>query len=82
MPDPLWAELRTLAGLTGARMAVAPAAARITGRPGAYIVSYVLVVVDTRVGQVVWRSRSTGSPAATPEAAFASAASAAVVPLH
>ncbi|OGT96719.1 MAG: hypothetical protein A3I79_00060 [Gemmatimonadetes bacterium RIFCSPLOWO2_02_FULL_71_11] len=82
VPDPLWAELRTLAGLTGARMAVAPAAARITGRPGAYIVSYVLVVVDTRVGQVVWRSRSTGSPAATPEAAFASAALAALVPLH
>lgn len=82
VPDPLWAGLRTLAGLTGARLAVAPAAARITGRPGAYVVSYVLVVVDTRVGQVVWRSRSTGSPAATPEAAFASAALAALVPLH
>lgn len=82
VPDPLWAGLRTLAGLTGARLAVAPAAARITGRPGAYVVSYVLVVVDTRVGQVVWRSRSTGSPAATPEAAFASAARAALVPLH
>jgi hypothetical protein len=82
VPDPLWAELRTLAALTGARMAVAPAAAKIGGRPGAYVASYVLVVADTRVGQVIWRSRATGLPAATPEAAFASAALAALVPLR
>jgi hypothetical protein len=82
MTDPLWAEVRTLAGLTGARMVVAPAAAKLSGRMGAYVASYVLVVADTRVGQVVWRSRVTGSPAGTPEAAFASAASTAILALH
>lgn len=74
IPDPLWAELRTLAALAGARLAVAPAAAKLAGTPGAYVASYLLVVVDTRVGQVIWRGRAVGVSAATPEAALRSAA--------
>jgi hypothetical protein len=77
VPDPLWSQLRTLSALTGARYAVVPAAVQISGRPGAYAASYVLVAVDARTGQVAWRGRSTGRAAATPQAALALAAAAA-----
>jgi hypothetical protein len=82
VPDPMRAELRTLAGLTGCRLAVAPAAARIAGSAGAYVATYVLAVVDTRIGRVVWRGRVVGPAAATPEAAFAAAAGTALATLH
>lgn len=83
IPDPLWAQVRTLAAITGARFAVAPAAARLAGQPGALSAAFVLVVADTRTGQVLWRGRAQGRPAATAEAALALAAGTAIAaPLH
>ncbi len=76
--DPLWAQLRTLAGMTNARMALAPAAVRLDRRGATYSAEYVLVLVDCREGQVLGRGRMPGPPAATPEAALAAAAAAAV----
>jgi len=78
VPDPLWSDIRTLAAMTDARYAIVPAAVRIAGAPGAFRASYVLVAVDARTGAVVWRGRSDGASAATPAAALALAASAAV----
>lgn len=78
VPEPLWSSMRTLQAVTGARMAIVPAAARIAGRPGALVAELVFVGVDPRAGQVVWRGRVVGSPALTAEAALASAAGSAV----
>jgi hypothetical protein len=76
MVDPLWSELRTLMGLTGARIAVAPAGVKIDRQGGAFTAVYVLVIVDARTGQVAWRGRTDGAAAASPEAALLSAAAA------
>ena len=78
VPDPLWAGMRTLVAMTGARMAIVPAVARITGHPGALTAEFMLVIVDARTGEVLWRGRSVGVPSPTAEAALASAAGAAV----
>ncbi len=78
--DPLWAQLRTLAGMTNAQMALAPAAVRIDRRGTGYAAEYVLVVVDCREGKVLGRGRTPGPVAATPDAALAAAAAAAVPP--
>jgi hypothetical protein len=80
LSDPLWAQLRTLMGLTGARIAIAPAGVKIDRRGGMYTASYVLAMVDARSGQVAWRGRTDGTAAATPEAALLSAAGATVAP--
>jgi hypothetical protein len=83
VPDPLFAALRSLAALTNARFAVVPAGVRITGTAGAYTASYILVVADARTGNIMLRIRTTGHPAATADAAMASAAAMAVFsPLH
>ena len=82
VPDPLWAGIRTLVAMTGARMAVVPAAVRITGHVGALIAEYVMVIVDARTGEVLWRGRSVGGASPTAEAALASAAGAAVGGIH
>ncbi len=74
VPDPLRTQLRSLAALSGARLALAPAAVRVAGPQDALTASLLLVVVDTRVGNVVWRGRVEGPPAATPELAIANAA--------
>jgi hypothetical protein len=74
IPDPLWAQVRTLSAVTGARYAVIPAAVRVTGRDSAYIAEYVIVGADTRRGAIVFRSRALGTAAPTLRAAFASAA--------
>jgi hypothetical protein len=79
IPDPLWSSLRALAALSGARMALIPVAVRLDGSPGAVRASYVFAMLDTRLGQMVWRGRVTGQPAASAEAALVSAA-ATVVP--
>lgn len=76
--DPLWAQLRTLAGMTSARMALAPAAVRLDRQGAQYTAEYVLVLVDCREGQVLGRGRMPGPAAATPEAALSAAAAAAV----
>jgi hypothetical protein len=83
IPDPLFAQVRSLAAVTNARFAVFPAGVRITGTEGNYIASYVLVVANARSGDVMMRIRSTGHAAATAEAAMASAAALIIVsPLH
>jgi hypothetical protein len=76
--DPLWGQVRALAGMTNARMAVAPAAVRLDRRGSEYTAEYVLVLVDSREGTVLGRGRTQGPPAATPEAALAAAAAVAV----
>jgi hypothetical protein len=78
VPDPLWSDIRLLAALTDARFALVPAAVKVGGAPGAVTASLVLVAVDARTGRVVWRGRSESGAAATPEAALARAAAAAI----
>src|SRR5689334_13053844 len=43
VPDPLWAQLRTLAAVTSARYALVPAGVRIDRAAGAYTATYILV---------------------------------------
>jgi hypothetical protein len=78
LADPLWSQLRTMEGMTGARSAIAPAGVKIERRGGSFVATYVLVMVDSRTGKLQWRGRTDGAPAATPEAALRSAAVAAV----
>ena len=78
LADPLWAQLRTLAGMTSTRTALAPAAVRLDRRASGYAAEYVLVLVDCREGEVLGRGRVPGPAEATPEAALAAAAAAAV----
>ncbi len=78
VPDPLWADIRTLAALGNARFALVPAAVRITGAPDAYAAVLVMAIVDARTGVVLWRGRTDGPRAASPAAALARAASALV----
>lgn len=78
VPDPLWSSLRALAALTGARMAVIPVAVKLDGREGAVGASYVIAIVDARLGQMAWRGRVVGPASATAEAALLAAAAAAV----
>ena len=75
IPDPLFAEIRTLAAITGARYAVVPAGARLTRATGGYRAEYVLAAADARTGTVIWRGRAEGRPAATAEGALSAAAS-------
>ncbi|MEK6768902.1 MAG: hypothetical protein AABY85_07945 [Gemmatimonadota bacterium] len=82
VPEPLWSGIRTLVAMTGARMAIVPAVVRITGHPGALTAEYVLVVVDARIGEVLWRGRVVGAASSTAEAALARAAGAAVGGMH
>jgi hypothetical protein len=83
VPDPLWGQIRSLAAITGARFAVVPPGVRIGGSSGALVASYIMVVADARTGAVIFRARATGRPAATPEAALASAAATVIAtPLH
>jgi hypothetical protein len=76
VPEPLWSQLRALAAITGARLAVVPAVVRIEGSAGQLGAMYLLAVADSRTGLVVWRGRVVGSRAASAEAALASAAGA------
>jgi hypothetical protein len=78
LPDPLWASIRVLAALSGARVALIPVAVRLEGRTGAVSATYALAIVDVRTGQLVWRARVTGPEAPAPEDAFRAAAAVAV----
>jgi hypothetical protein len=80
MLDPLWSQVRMLAGMTNARTAVAPAAVRINREGTAYTAEYVLVLVDPRDGRVLGRGRVIGAESPTPEAALVAAAAVAVPP--
>ena len=82
VPEPLWSGIRTLVAMTGARMAIVPAAVRITGHAGALSAEYVLVVVDARIGEVLWRGRAVGASSPTVEGALAGAAGAAAGGMH
>jgi len=79
VPDPIFAEMRTLAAITGARFAVIPAGARLKKATDGYLAEYVLVVADARTGNVMWRGRALGRPAATAEAALNSAAGTVII---
>jgi hypothetical protein len=79
IPDPLWAQVRSLAAMTSARYVVVPAAVRIAGAPGALTATYVMVLADARSGSVLARTRAVGRAAATPEAALTLAAGAVVL---
>ncbi len=83
--DPLRAQLRTLAGLTNARLALAPTVVRVSHRGGGggcgggggregLIAEILWAAVDARLGSVVARGRASGLPAPTAEAAIANAA--------
>ncbi len=78
LADPLWSELRTMMGMTGARLAVAPAGVKIERTGGGFVATYILVLADARTGRLQWRGRTDGPPAPTPEAALKSAAEATV----
>lgn len=78
VPDPLWSSIRTVAALTGARMAFVPVAVKLDGREGAVTATFAMALIDVRLGQLAWRGRVTGRPAASAEAALAFAAAAAV----
>ena len=74
IPDPLWAQVRSLAAVTNARYVMAPAAVKIGGVPGSLTAAYVMVLADARSGRVLARTRAQGPAAATPEAALTLAA--------
>jgi len=63
-------------------MALIPVVARLGGAPGAVRASYVFAMLDTRMGQMVWRGRVTGPAAPTAEAALVAAAALAVPSLR
>jgi hypothetical protein len=80
VPDPLRTQVRALAAVTNSRVAVVPAAVRVTASGEGYIASLLVAAVDTRVGSVLWRGRVTGEPAPSAEEAIASAAGRLVAP--
>jgi len=83
VPDPLFAQMRTVAAITSARFALVPAVVRISGAPGALRAEFVIVIVDARTGQPLLRVRALGRPAATAEAALAVAAGTVIAtPVH
>jgi len=75
--DPLWSQLRALEGMTGGRIAVAPAGVKIERRGAGFVATYVLVMADSRTGRLQWRGRTEGAVGGTPEAALKNAAAAA-----
>jgi hypothetical protein len=78
VPDPLWSAIRAVAALTGARMAFVPVAVRLEGREGAVTATFAMALIDVRLGQLAWRGKVAGRPAATADAALVLAAAAAV----
>ncbi|HYU08464.1 MAG TPA: hypothetical protein VEK77_03685 [Gemmatimonadales bacterium] len=67
VPDPLRYELRTLVGLVGGRYVLVPAglvfrlpAVGPSGRPAVPTAELSIVLIDTRVGRVGWRTTARG----------------------
>lgn len=64
VPDPLRYQLRTLAGLSGARFALVPAGLVYRHAPGSppgvATAELSIVLIDTRVGRVQWRTTARG----------------------
>ena len=73
-PDPLWAQVRSLAAVSSARYVLAPAGVKVSGAAGARVAAYIMVLADARSGAVLMRMRAQGTPAPTSEAALTSAA--------
>jgi hypothetical protein len=80
IPDPLRQHLRSLMAVASGRYAMVPAAVTLLpDGPGLVRVEITLVLTDTRVGKVIWRTVTWGL-GATPERAFTAALDA-VLPL-
>lgn len=64
VPDPLRYQLRTLAGLTGARFVLVPAGLVFRHAPGTAAgvatAELSIVLIDTRVGRIQWRTTARG----------------------
>jgi hypothetical protein len=64
VPDPLRYQLRTLVGLAGGRFALVPAGLVFRRAPGSAAgvatAELSIVLVDTRVGRVGWRTTARG----------------------
>ena len=67
VPDPLRYQLRTLMGLVGGRYVLVPAGlvfrkppARPSGRPAVATAELSVVLIDTRVGKIGWRTIARG----------------------
>jgi hypothetical protein len=79
IPDPLRSSLRSLTGITGGRLAMAPAALGLSrDSTGAFRADIALALADARSGLVVWRSSTFGTGPAPGDAV--AAAIAAVLP--
>ncbi len=79
IPDPLRSSLRSLTGITGGRLAMAPAALGLSrDSTGAFRADIALALGDARSGLVVWRSSTFGTGSAPGDAV--AAAIAAVLP--
>ncbi|MGH7606720.1 MAG: hypothetical protein ACREME_05220, partial [Gemmatimonadales bacterium] len=62
VPDPLRYQLRTLVGIVGGRYALVPAGLvfrQASGRPVA-VAELSVVLIDTRVGRIGWRTVAHG----------------------
>jgi hypothetical protein len=60
VPDPLRYELRTLVGLAGGRFAFVPAGLVFRRTAGQPVAELSVVLVDTRIGKVGWRTVARG----------------------
>lgn len=70
VPDPLFANIRSLVAMTGSRFVMIPAAFRFTQTAAGVKVEATLVLTDARTGMIPWRS-SPVAVAATAGAALA-----------
>ena len=62
VPDPLRSQLRTLLGLVGGRYALVPAGLvfRASGRPAVVRAELAVVMIDSRIGRIGWRTIANG----------------------
>lgn len=68
VPPGLVISMRALAAMTGSRHALAPAALRIVTTPGVVTATWVIVLADSRTGNIMARLRATGMGATMEEA--------------
>jgi len=74
VPPGLVISMRALAAMTGSRYALAPAALRVTPVSGGYDATWVMVLADSRTGNVMARLRASGSGTTMEEALQAASA--------
>jgi hypothetical protein len=56
VPDPFLSSIRSMAAMTSSRFVMIPAAVRFTQSPGGVRAEVVLVLADSRSGEIAWRS--------------------------